>query len=79
VRPRDLPEAHRAITRAAQEHVQWRSQYVAEVGMSDLLTVTSLIAPRLPTAAPAIASPAHSAPSRVRAGSRCRCGYPART
>ena len=50
MRPRDLPEAHRAITRAAQEHVQWRSQYVAEVGMSDLLTVTSLIAPRLPTA-----------------------------
>ena len=44
MRPRDLPEAHRAITRAAQEHVEWRRDYAhTEAGVSDLLVVTELL------------------------------------
>ena len=50
MRPRDLPEAHRAITRAAQEHAAWRKHAIAETGVSTLLTVTLLLERCLPVA-----------------------------
>lgn len=51
MRPRELPAAHRAITRAAQEHVEWRRDYMhTEAGVSDLLVVTELLRTRLPAA-----------------------------
>ena len=50
MRPRDLPEAHRAITRAAQEHAAWRKHAIAETGVSPLLTVTLLLERFLPVA-----------------------------
>ena len=45
-----MPEAHRAITRAAHEHVAWRRRHVQQVGASDLLTVTYFLDKCLPTA-----------------------------
>ena len=45
-----MPEAHRAITRAAHEHVAWRRRHGPQVGASDLLTVTYFLDKCLPTA-----------------------------
>ena len=45
-----MPEAHRAITRAAHEHVAWRRRHVQQVGASDLLTVTYFLDKCLPPA-----------------------------
>lgn len=47
-----MPEAHRAITRAAHEHVAWRRRHVQQVGASDLLTVTYFLDTKGPAGAP---------------------------